>query len=213
LTIEFVSDVACPWCAVGVHSLESALEQVRDDLGPIAIQFQPFELNPDMPPEGADTMQYLSAKFGIDETRIRAGQAAIRERGAAVGLAFGERARVWNTFDAHRLLYWAAREGQPSAQRELKKALLSAYHGEGRNVSDHDVLVEVANAVGLDATRARQILACDEFAADVRTLERRWREAGINSVPAVVVDHRHLIVGAQPPDVFAQALRHIAGHL
>lgn len=210
MTIAFVSDVACPWCAVGVHSLEKALEQLGDELGPISVEFQPFELNPDMPPEGADTMQYLSAKFGIDEARIRAGQAALRERGAAVGFAFGERPRVWNTFNAHRLLYWAVRVGQPTAQRDLKKALLAAYHGQGRNVSARDVLVDLASAVGLDAARAEQVLAGDEFAADVRALERQWREAGINSVPAVVVDGRHLIVGAQPPEVFAQALQQIA---
>jgi len=207
MKIEFVSDVACPWCAVGVHALERALERLGDELGPIELAFQPFELNPDMPPEGADTVEYLKGKYGIDEERIRANQAHIRERGAALGFTFGERTRVWNTFDAHRLLHWAGLEGR---QRELKHALLEAYHGQGRNPGAHDVLIELAAAVGLDVERARAILASDEFAPEVRADQYLWLQSGINSVPSVVVNRRHLIQGAQPPEVFEEALRRIA---
>jgi predicted DsbA family dithiol-disulfide isomerase len=206
MKIEFVSDVACPWCAVGLHSLEKALE--RFDVEPTELSFQPFELNPDMPAEGADTVEYLSKKYGIDEAQIRRNQQAIRERGAAVGFAFGERTRVWNTFDAHRLLHWAGLEGR---QRELKHALLRAYHGQGRNPSAPGVLLELVAEVGLDVERARAILASEEFAPEVRAEQILWLKSGIDSVPAVVVNRRQVIQGAQTPEVFEQALRRIAG--
>ena len=210
MKIEFVSDVACPWCAIGVHSLEKALAQLGDELGPIELEFQPFELNPEMPVEGADTIQYLGEKYGIGEEQIRTNQAAIRERGAAVGFTFGERQRVWNTRDAHRMLYWAAAEGGSAQQRALKHALLAAYHTEGRNPGARDVLLELVAAVGLDPARAAQILDGDEFIPEVRAAEVLWLRSGIDSVPAVVVNRRQLIQGAQPPEVFAQALRDIA---
>ena len=210
MKIEFVSDVACPWCAVGVHSLERALEQLGNELGPIEIEFQPFELNPDMPPEGAETVGYLGTKYGISEEQIRINQAAIRERGAAVGFVFGERPRVWNTFAAHRMLHFAAQEGGPAVQRALQHALLQAYHGEGRNPGAREVLLELVAAVGLDPARAAQILDGDEFVPEVRAAEVLWLKSGIRSVPAVVVNRRQLIQGAQTPEVFAQALRDIA---
>jgi predicted DsbA family dithiol-disulfide isomerase len=206
LRIDFVSDVACPWCAVGVNSFEQAVQRLAPDID-VEVHFQPFELNPDMAPEGADTVAYLGAKYGIDEAQIRVNQARIRDRGAAVGFVFGERTRVWNTFDAHRLLHWAGLEGK---QRELKHAVLTAYHGEGRNPGARDVLIELAGGVGLDSTRAAQILDSDEYADDVRAAETRWQRAGIRAVPAVIVDQRHLIEGAQPPEVFERALRQIA---
>ena len=134
----------------------------------------------------------------------------IAERGAAVGFTFGERKQVWNTFDAHRLLHWAGVEGATGTQHALKKALLQAYHGEGRNPGAHEVLLELAGAVGLDVERARAVLAGSEFGDEVREAERFWQEAGIDGVPAVVVNRRHLIQGGQPPEVFAQALRKIA---
>jgi predicted DsbA family dithiol-disulfide isomerase len=114
---------------------------------------------------------------------------------------------VWNTFDAHRLLYLAGLEGK---QRELKHALLEAYHGQGRNPADHDVLLELASVVGLDVERARQVLASDAYAAEVRAAQRAWHDAGIHAVPSIVVDRRHLIQGGQPPEVFEQVLRRIA---
>ena len=134
----------------------------------------------------------------------------IAERGAAVGFSFGERKHVWNTFDAHRVLHWAGAEGPPGSQHALKKALLQAYHGEGRNPGAHDVLLELAAQAGLDAARAREVLAGREFSDEVRAAERFWQEAGIDGVPAVVINRRHLVQGGQPPEVFAQALRKIA---
>ncbi|MFM7532167.1 MAG: DsbA family oxidoreductase [Rubrivivax sp.] len=207
--IDFVSDIACPWCAVGLNALERALEQLGAELQP-TLAFQPFELNPSMGPEGADTLEYLGAKYGIGPERIRRNQAAIRERGAAVGFAFGERARVWNTFDAHRLLHWAGVEGAPGTQRALKHALLGAYHGQGRNPGDRQVLLECAGQAGLDAARAAEVLDGGAFAQEVRQAQARWQQAGIASVPSIVIDGRHLIQSGQPPEVFVQALRQLA---
>jgi len=209
LQIDFVSDVACPWCAVGLNAFERALEQLRQAAPEIEVQLrmQPFELNPTMPPEGADTVQYLSAKYGIDEAQIRTSQQRIREMGAAVGFAFGERARVWNTFDAHRLLHWAGLQGQ---QRELKHALLTAYHGQGRNPGAREVLLDLAAQVGLPADEAARVLDSGAYANEVRAAQREWQQAGITSVPSVVIDRQHLVQGAQPPEVFVQALRQVA---
>jgi predicted DsbA family dithiol-disulfide isomerase len=205
MRIDFVSDVACPWCAVGLNALERALERSGVDA---ELHMQPFELNPAMPAEGADAAQYLKAKYGIGDAQLAANRARIAERGAAEGFVFGERRHVWNTFDAHRLLYWAGVES--GAQRALKHALLGAYHGEGRNPSAHDVLLELATRVGLPAERAREVLERGEFADEVREAERFWLDAGISGVPAVVVNRRHLISGGQPSAVFEQALRQIA---
>jgi predicted DsbA family dithiol-disulfide isomerase len=209
LQVDFISDVACPWCAVGLASLEQALKEVGDGVE-VELHFQPFELNPSLGAEGADAAEYLIAKYGLNREQLVANRRRIAERGAAVGFTFGERKRVWNTFDAHRLLQWAGVEGAPGSQHALKRALLQAYHGDGRNPGAHDVLLELAATVGLDAGRAREVLAGNEFADDVRETERFWQEAGIDGVPAVVINRRHLIQGGQPPEVFAQALRQIA---
>jgi len=208
MKIEFVSDVACPWCAVGLHALERALEKIGPGIE-VELSFEPFELNPTMPPEGADTVQYLGAKYGIGPEQIARNQAAIRDRGAAVGFAFGARPRVWNTFDAHRLLAWAGGQ-DAAAQRRLKHLLLQAYHGEGRNPGAPDVLLELAVKAGLDEAGARAVIESDAHAAEVREREQFWQRAGIHSVPSVVVDRKHLIQGGQPPEVFEQALRQIA---
>jgi predicted DsbA family dithiol-disulfide isomerase len=209
LQIDFVSDVACPWCAVGLASFEQALKAVGDEVD-VELHFQPFELNPTMPSEGADAAEYLIAKYGMSREQLAVNRQRIVERGAAVGFRFGERKQVWNTFDAHRLLYWAGVEGPQGSQHALKKALLEAYHGQGRNPGAHDVLLEAATAAGLDGERARQVLAGREFSDEVREAERFWQEAGIDGVPAVVINRRHLIQGGQAPEVFAQALRKIA---
>ena len=212
MKIDFVSDIACPWCAVGLNALEMALQRIGADI-PLELHFQPFELNPQMGPEGQDAVEHLSAKYGIGPEQIARNQAAIRERGAAVGFSFGTRGRVWNTFDAHRLLHWAGEEGPEGAQRSLKHALLQAYHGQGQNPSDAEVLLEAARSAGLDAARAREVLGSDEFSAEVREAETFWQQAGIRSVPSVVVNDRHLIQGGQPPEVFEQALRQIAAEV
>ena len=209
MKIDFVSDVACPWCAVGLASFEQALREIGDQIA-VELHFQPFELNPTMAAEGADAAEYLIAKYGMSHAQLAEARARIAERGAAVGFTFGERKQVWNTFDAHRLLHWAGVEGFPGSQHALKQALMKAYHGHGRNPGAHDVLLELAVAVGLDGTRAAAVLASTEFTDEVREAERFWQEAGIHAVPTVVINRRHLISGGQAPEVFARALRKIA---
>jgi predicted DsbA family dithiol-disulfide isomerase len=220
MRIDFVSDVACPWCAVGLNALEIALQRVGAEV-PVELHFQPFELHPDMAAEGADAGEFLRRKYSLSEAQLAQNRGVIRERGAAVGFAFGDRARVWNTFHAHRLLYWAgllvdAATCPPGlgvdvdAQRRLKHALLQAYHGDNRNPDDKAVLLAVATAAGLDADAARAVLDSDRYADEVRAAERHWQQAGIRSVPAIVINQRHLISGGQPPEVFEQALRQIA---
>ncbi len=209
LQLDVISDIACPWCAVGVNALDLAIAKLAPEIT-VGLRFQPFELNPAMTPEGADTLQYLQNKYGISAEQVRGNQANIRAKGAAVGFNFGARTRVWNTFDAHRLLHWAGLQGK---QHALKHALLQAYHGDDRNPSDHAVLVELANAVGLDTQEAQRILASDTYGAEVRAQEVKWQQAGIHGVPAVVVNGKHLIEGAQPAEVFEQALRQIAAEV
>lgn len=209
LTVDFVSDVACPWCAVGLASFEQALKDVGDDIN-VELSFQPFELNPTMAPEGADAAEYLMAKYGMGREQLVQNRQRIVDRGAEVGFAFGERKHVWNTFDSHRMLHWAGVEGSPGSQHALKQALLKAYHGEGRNPAAHEVLLELSVAAGLDPERGRAVLASREFTDEVREAQQFWQEAGINSVPAVVINRRHLVSGGQPPEVFAEALRKIA---
>jgi predicted DsbA family dithiol-disulfide isomerase len=209
MRIDFVSDVACPWCAVGFSALERALKRIGPEI-PVELHLQPFELNPDMAPEGADARQYLQGKYGMSDEQLAAGHARIAERGAAEGFEFGVRERVWNTFDAHRLLYWAGAEGPPGAQRALKRELLTAYHGRGDNPSAHPVLLELAERAGLQVDRAREVLESGAFTDEVRAAEKFWQELGIHSVPAIVIERKHLISGGQPSAVFEQALRQIA---
>ncbi|HUQ53969.1 MAG TPA: DsbA family oxidoreductase [Gammaproteobacteria bacterium] len=210
MRIDLVSDVACPWCAIGMSALERALTRIGSDIGPVEVHLQPFELNPTMPVEGADAAEYLSSKYGLSPEQLAVNRARIAERGKAEGFEFGTRAHVWNTFDAHRLLFFAGVEGPPESQRALKRALLAAYHGEGRNISAPDVLLELAVGAGLPQQRTREVLESGAFADEVRQAERFWQEVGIHSVPAVIVDRKHLISGGQPSAVFEQALRQIA---
>ncbi|MEO5694573.1 MAG: DsbA family oxidoreductase [Usitatibacter sp.] len=204
--IAFVSDVACPWCAIGLASLDRAISRLDGEVE-TTLTFEPFELNPDMPPEGTETVPYLARKYGRTPEQVAQAQARIRESGANVGFTFGARPHVWNTFDAHRMLHWAGLEGKGA---ELKRELLQAYHGEGRNPGAKDVLVELVGKVGLDAQRARAILESDEFTAEVRERERFWQQRGVNGVPFVLVNDTYAIEGAQPPEAFEQALRQIA---
>lgn len=211
LRIDFVSDVSCPWCAVGLGSLEQALERLAPEIE-AELHFQPFELNPQMPREGQDSVEHLVEKYGISEEQVRANGDRIRERGAQVGFDFSldKRKRVWNTFDAHRLLHWAELE-DVAKQRKLKKALFKAYFTDGLNPSDADLLVRLAGEAGLDTVRASEILASDDYAAETRAREHLYTGAGIHSVPAIIIDNKHLISGGQPAEIFERALRQIAG--
>ena len=207
LGITMVSDVACPWCAVGLASIDRALERMGGEVD-ADIRVEPFELNPDMGPEGEEIVAYIARKYGRTAEQIAETQARIRQAGANAGFAFGRRDHVWNTFDAHRMLHWASLEGRGA---QLKRALLRAYHGEGRNPAAKDVLVEAAAAAGLDRARAEAVANSDEFANEVRERERHWLRQGVSGVPFVVINNKYAIEGAQPPEAFEQAFRQIAG--
>jgi len=213
LKIDFVSDVSCPWCAIGLSALEQALRRVAEDVS-AEIHFQPFELNPQMPPGGQDITEHLTQKYGSSPEQQAQAREAIRQRGADLGFTFRKagRDRIYNTFDAHRLLHWAGMpETQPAGlQAALKKALLEAYFTHGESPESHEVLQRVAAGVGLDAGRAGEILGGSEFADEVRERQRHYTDAGIHAVPAVIINQRHLISGGQPVEVFEQALRQIA---
>ena len=214
MRIDFVSDVACPWCAVGLASLQQALARSADAVQ-AELHFQPFELNPDMAPEGEDSGEHLGRKYGSTPAQQAQIRATIAERGAAVGFAFKPdgRGRIVNTFNAHRLLHWAGLQSA-QAQLALKQALMQAYHGRGERVDQDDVLLAAVRAAGLDEAAARDVLQGDAYAAEVRADEQRWQQAGIQSVPAIVINGRQLISGGQPPEVFEQALRRaVAGEL
>ena len=207
LTIDFVSDVVCPWCAIGLKSLEQALDHLDGEVT-ADLRFRPFELNPQMPPEGEEVAEHLARKYGSTPEQMAQNQEGIRQRGAALGFTFnmGQRRRIYNTFDAHRLLHWAELEGKQPA---LKLALLEAYFGKGEDVSSHDVLSRVAGEVGLDIALARDVLASGRYAEEVREQEQFYQQQGIRAVPSVIINGRYLVQGGQPPEVFEQTLRKI----
>jgi len=210
LKIDFVSDISCPWCAVGLGALEQALDALKGEVR-AELHFHPFELNPQMPPGGQDITEHLSQKYGSTPEQQAQIRQTIRQRGAEVGFTFNPagRGRIWNTFNAHRLLHWSSLEGA-AKQVALKKALLAAYQGRGESPESPEVLLAAVAEAGLDGARAREILDGDAFAADVRAQEQFYQNAGIHSVPAVIINDRHLISGGQPAAVFEQALRQIA---
>jgi predicted DsbA family dithiol-disulfide isomerase len=208
IRIDFVSDVVCPWCAVGLGGLEEALKRLGDEVQ-VELHFQPFELNPDMAAAGENIVEHIGKKYGSTPEQSAQNRAMIKARAAEVGFDFEmtDASRIYNTFDAHRLLHWASLAGD---EIQLKKALLEAYFTHGEDVSDIDVLVQAAETAGLDPQAARTVIAEGRYAKEVRAAEEGWRRAGITAVPSVVINQRYLIQGGQPPEAFEQALRQIA---
>jgi predicted DsbA family dithiol-disulfide isomerase len=207
LRIDFVSDVVCPWCVIGLKSLQQALDAIGDEVE-AEIHFQPFELNPDMPPEGENIAEHVRRKYGAQPEKSAASRRAIIESGGRLGFEFnyGPDSRIWNTFAAHRLLYWAGVEGR---QFELKQALFRATFTDHSPISDHDVLVATAASAGLDAGKARQVLDTGAFAAEVRREQAAWVGKGIRAVPSIIFNGRWMIQGGQAPQVFERAIRDI----
>ena len=208
LRIDFVSDISCPWCAIGYKSLEQALVNLGGEVT-VDLHFQPFELNPDMGPDGQDIVEHITEKYGATAVQQAHSREMIRQRGSDVGFVFEmeRRGRIYNTFDAHRLLAWAEQVGR---QRELKLALFEAYFTHCEDPSNHDALLRAVERIGMDVETATRILQSSEYADEVREREQFFQRAGIHSVPAIIINERHLISGGQPPEVFEQALRTIA---
>lgn len=211
LQIDFVSDVACPWCAIGLASLEEALRRSADRVT-AELSLQPFELNPGVRPEGQNIEELLGSRYGSDPAQLEQMRQSVRARAAEVGITFNQNrhSRIYNTFDAHRLLHWSKDKGR---QLALKRALFRANFTDGANIADHEVLVAAASAAGLDPTEARGVLASGAFGAEVREAERYWQSSGIRAVPGIVINQKWLISGGQPPEQFEAALRQIAAEL
>lgn len=206
LRIDFIPDIYCPWCAIGLSALQFALSRLSDDVT-AEIVLHPFELNPQMRPEGEAIVDYLGRKYGRTPEQIEETQRMIRQRGESVGFAFSPRTQVYNTFDAHRLLHWVGIEGR---QMPLTLALLRAYHGEGRNPGDHEVLIDLAQSVGLDAARARGFAKRCIRGRSARTGARQ-RSDGHRVRSGDHLQPAHLVSGGQPPEAFEQAIRQVLG--
>lgn len=211
IKIDYVSDIACPWCAVGLGGLEQAIKTIGDEFE-VEIHFQPFELNPDMPPGGQEVFEHLTQKYGKTVEQVRATQNDIKARAAAVGYPFHPEGRkhVYNTFNAHRLLYWAGLEHGAQAQHRLKRELLITYFQLAVDLDDPKNVLDAVSRAELDTDRAASILATDEFAAEVRAQQVKYTSMGIHSVPSIIVNEKYLLQGAQPADAFEQALRQVA---
>lgn len=207
--IDIVSDVMCPWCVVGFMGLSKALEAMQDKIS-ADIHWQPFELNPGAPAEGQNMREHLMEKYGITEEESVKNREHIRQAGAALGFEFNftDDMKMANTFNAHQLLHWAG-EQDLGKQTALKLALFKAHFTEGKNVNDPQQLAELATEVGLDKDEALALIADQRFAMDVRSQQQQWQEAGVRSVPAVILQQKYLISGGQPPEAFVQALTQV----
>lgn len=209
LKIDIVSDIACPWCAIGYARLEKAMAELSDTFG-FHIEWHAFELNPDPAAAGEPILPALSRKYGRSESEMAAAQAQMTEIAHGLGLNFSrmQERRTCHTFDAHRLVKWA---GEHSRQTALKLALFDAYFGEAADVADPEVLLRCAATAGLDGARAQAILRSDDYAQAVRDDEAHYQQAGVSAVPAFIINDQYLVSGAQEPATLVSAFREIAG--
>jgi predicted DsbA family dithiol-disulfide isomerase len=208
LRIDFVSDVVCPWCVIGLKSLERALAELGGAVAP-EWHFHPFELNPQMAAEGENAADHMARKYGRPAQAAAAARSQIKAMGAELGFAFRARpdAMIWNTHDCHRLLHWAQRAGRAHA---LKSALFTAHFTDGAPLNDAETLVGAAIAAGLDGDAAREVLASGRYAQEVRAAQAWWREEqDITAVPAIIFAGKYAVLGGQPPATFVKVIRRI----
>ncbi|AGZ35273.1 DsbA family oxidoreductase [Pseudomonas sp. SWI6] len=206
--IDFVSDVVCPWCALGSAALNQAIANVADEIN-VQLTYKPFELNPEMPAEGEHALEHMVRKYGRTAEQVAARNQLMIERGREIGVEFNleKRTHFFNTHDAHRLLYWAASKG---LQTELHQALIEAYFVNGQNPSSHATLTTLAQNVGLNAKDALQILERGQYTHEVRQVESFYRERGISAVPAMILNQQHVVAGSQSVEFYEQAIRQSA---
>jgi predicted DsbA family dithiol-disulfide isomerase len=211
LKIDFISDISCPWCVVGLRNMETALGAIGDEIE-TWVRFGPFELNPGMPREGVDRATYFADKYAMapEEARRRGGEIKAKAEETGFAMNTGEGLRIYNTFDAHRLLEWAATEGK---QRALKHAMFAAYFSNGEDMSNHESLASIAGSVGLDRGKALEILSSEGFDAETRAALAHNRQRGIQSVPTIIINDEYVINGGQSAAIFEKAFRHIAGEV
>lgn len=205
IRIDIVSDVVCPWCIIGFKQLERALAQIEDEVKP-EIHWHPFELNPQMPPEGQDLREHMAQKYGTTIEQSRAARGRLKQIAESLGVEFRlrEGMRIYNTFKAHQLLHWAGEQGE---QTKLELALFDSYFSREEKVDEPEVLVAAAGRAGLDQDEARSVLSDGRYADAVRDQQKFWLSKGIHAVPSIILDQRFLIPGAQDADVFVAALR------
>ena len=208
LRIDIVSDVVCPWCIIGYRQLAEALKQTNTEH---EIHWHPFELNSNMPSEGQNLREHIMEKYGSSKEESDASRIRMTEAGSEVGFEFhfNDDTRMHNTFNLHQLLYWAGQQGQ-KPMHDLKQALFSAHFTDSRNISDNTVLADIAAEVGLDRDEALAVLEEQRFAKEVRAEERHWQQQGIQSVPAMIFNERHLVSGAQGVDNYVNILKQLA---
>ncbi|RBP51283.1 DsbA family oxidoreductase [Arenicella xantha] len=204
-TIDIVSDVSCPWCIIGYRALKAALDELtlNED---VTIHWRPFELNPTMPPEGQDRAEHIQQKYGLSPAQTQANRQTLIERGESVGYQFNfpDTGRIYNTFDAHRLLHWAA---EHSLQTELKLALFDLYFQQAGDPSKHAALLACVDAVGLPVTEAQRVLDSDQYVDQVRSDQALSQQQGISAVPAFIFDNKYLVSGGQPKEAFVEMLQ------
>ena len=213
LSVDIVSDVMCPWCIIGWLKFEKVIAHFAGRLD-VRVQWHPFELNPDMPREGEDAADHVIRKYGVTPEQSRANRDRLAGIAADLGFVFnrGPGFRMRNSFDAHRLLTWAGALEEPDqaastgVQTAFKLALFRAHFTDNRDVSDHDVLADVAASAGLPADRAAAILASDDYGEMVRAEEAYWADQNITGVPAFILGGRMLVPGAQDPEVFIRVI-------
>lgn len=208
MQIDIVSDIACPWCAIGYARLQRAMQQLEPDYQ-FTVQWHAFELNPTHSGQGEPILPALAKKYGRSEDEMRAAQTNMMEIAKDLGVNFEklQERLTANTFDAHRLVKWADEQGK---QTEMKQTLFEAYFGKAQDVSEQSVLISCVESVGLDPEAARQVLASDQYVTAVREDEAKYQQAGVTSVPAFIINNKYLISGAQDPDVLVKAFQDIS---
>ncbi len=206
LRIDVVSDVMCPWCIIGYRQLATALEATETAY---ELHWHPFELNPEMPPEGQNLREHIIEKYGATPEQSEQNRAQMTKLGTDLGFdfQFDPEMRMHNTFDAHQMLHWAETQNR---KHELKQALFSAHFTHHRDLSDTAVLADIAAEIGLDRDEALAVLQDQRFAGPVREVQGFWRSQGIQGVPAVIFDQKHLVSGAQGIESFTSILGQLA---
>ena len=207
LRIDIVSDVVCPWCIIGYKQLQQALTQF-EGVFEVQLFWQPFELNPQMPPEGQDLREHIAQKYGASEGQSKGLRARMTQLGDSLGFKFDyfDGMRMYNTFQAHQLLHWAEEQG---SQTELKLALFEAFFSRRENVADPQLLVTVAARVGLDSEQAREVLESARYEEIVRTEQTRWLDREVHAVPAFFFNNGFPVPGAQEPETFVRVLNRL----
>lgn len=207
--LDIISDPICPWCYIGKTNLDKALAQFPEH--PFVIEWHPFQLNPDMPEEGMDRRAYLEGKFGGKEGAVKAYAPVVAQaEQAGAHINFEAIKRTPNTINAHRLIHWAGIEQRQSFVVDL---LFKAYFVDGRDISDHEVLADIADTAEMDAAMVTKLLASDADTADIRARDAHSRKMGINAVPTFIVAQQHAVPGAQPPEMWTGVIKDIMAQI